>query len=182
MTIYEKYTAKRKKLKGGYYTITYDENGKKIGQEKWHGTNVKGESPKEENKKVSVKKFNQKLAKKETPYKQWKKDGYSIGKRITYTDKNMRFPFSYEVEIKGIGDLDEEVIKWVTVQARTPMTKEEIIEKIKKLMIADYHFKKVKTIKVENLILSKEEVYQDSYEIPSKPLKKNRRKNNASSS
>jgi hypothetical protein len=43
----------------------------------------------------------------------------------------MRFPFSYEVEIKGIGDLDEEVIKWVTVQARTPMTKEEIIEKKK---------------------------------------------------
>jgi hypothetical protein len=29
MTIYKKYTSKRKKLKGGYYTITYDENGKK---------------------------------------------------------------------------------------------------------------------------------------------------------
>ena len=163
MGIYDGYTTKRKKLKGGYYTITYDQNGKKIGQTKWHGTNIKGESPKNKGRKEIVDKYNVKLAKTELPYKQWKKDGYSIGKKITYTEKNMRFPFSYEVAIVGISQLDMEITQWVTVQSRTPLEKEEILKKISKTMLSDYKFKKINKIKVENLILSKQLTYQQTY-------------------
>lgn len=163
MTIYDKYTTKRKKFKDGhYYVITYNENGKKIGHARWHSTNKKGESPSEIIKVSSVKNYNKILAKKETPYKKWKEHGYSVPK-ITFTEKNMRFEFSYEILLKGINEMDEKTEKWITIQDRTPLTKEQIISKIDKFLLTDYHFKKVTSKGIKNLILSKEFEYQDEY-------------------
>jgi hypothetical protein len=178
------YYSKRKNINGHYFTFTYNkENNKVIEKEKWHGTNEKGISPNFEAQSKNVVKFNTKLAKKNIDYKSWRNDGYSIPKSVQYTDKNMRFPFSYEVLVKYTSDDDSINERWITIQDDTPLVRNEITKKVRKLLLSDYHISKIKSISVKNLLLDKNNNYQQSYTKPSnKNIKNNRRNKNASKS
>ena len=182
MTITEKYTTIRKKFADGHYwAVTYDQAGNKIGHKKWHSTQEKGITPNEVLKRETVNAFYQRQAKKEIPIQEWKNENFVVPSKTQFTDNDMSFPFSYEIEMKVELSNGQTIKKWVTVVNRVPLTKEEIDQKIKKMIVEDYHYHKLKSYRVKKLLLSKTASYKKSYKKPI-PVKRKKVVKNANKS
>jgi hypothetical protein len=145
---------KRKNYKNGYWSVTYDDNGKIIGKTKWHGTNEKGVSSNAKAQRITEYKVLKELSKKEIPVKEWREQGYAIPRNTAYVPGNQTMHFHYIVKINGEDADGNPMSQQISALGDRPLTRSEIGEKVKKYAIESYEMARVKSFNIQRLNLN----------------------------
>lgn len=117
-----KFTSKRVHQKNGYYVITYDESGNKLGKSKWHGSKDKAEYK-------TISRYQAREARTILTKDELRTGGFAVPDKIEKSLHNYNWPYEYVVRFQVTpSEGAKPEWRYITVTNRNAMTRQQIKE------------------------------------------------------